>query len=145
VFIAFAVSTHSATLAVLLALGAATLMLGLFRAKLVPRNGLPPMIASMILGVVMLLTTNYALSGTFAWTPGGYGLAFRPHAAGRCDALSERPCPNPHLKLCPYRSQLPLGSTAAKPLKSPRNRDIFQEKQGDYCGKTSNYDEGLGI
>ncbi len=29
--------------------------------------------------------------------------------------------------------------------RNPRNRDIFQQKQGDYCGKTGNYDEGLGI
>jgi hypothetical protein len=38
---------------------------------------------------------------------------------------------------------------AAKKLSStkncPENRDIFQQKQGDYCGKTGNYDEGLGI
>jgi hypothetical protein len=44
VFIAFAVSTHSATLAVLLALGAAALMLNWLSAKLVPRDGLLPMI-----------------------------------------------------------------------------------------------------
>ncbi len=25
------------------------------------------------------------------------------------------------------------------------NRDIFQQKQGDYCGKTGNYHVGLGI
>jgi carboxymethylenebutenolidase len=30
-------------------------------------------------------------------------------------------------------------------LANRENRDIFAQKQGDYCGKTGNYDEGLGI
>jgi hypothetical protein len=109
VFIAFAVSTHSATLAVLIALGAAVLMLGWFSTKLVPRGGLAPMIASMMLGVAMLLSTNYALSGTLAWTPGGYGLAFgRMLQDGIVTRYLNDHCPNPQLKLCPYRNQLPL-------------------------------------
>jgi hypothetical protein len=109
VFIAFAVSTHSATLAVLIALGAAALMLGWFSAKLAPRGGLAPMIASMMLGVAMLLSTNYALSGTFAWTPGGYGLAFgRMLQDGIVTRYLNDHCRNQQLKLCPYRDQLPL-------------------------------------
>ena len=109
VFISFAVSTHSATLAVLIALGAAALMLGWFSAKLVPRGGPAPTIASIMLGVVMLLSTNYALSGAFAWTPGGYGLAFgRMLQDGIVTRYLNDHCPNPQLKLCPYRNQLPL-------------------------------------
>ena len=27
-------------------------------------------------GAIMLLSTNYALSGTVGWTPGGYSIAF---------------------------------------------------------------------
>ena len=108
VFIAFAVSTHSATLAVLVALGAAALMLSWLSAKLVPRDGLLPMIASMTVGVAMLLSTNYALSGSLAWTPGGYGLAFgRMLQDGIVTRYLNDHCPNPQLKLCPYRNQLP--------------------------------------
>jgi hypothetical protein len=29
--------------------------------------------------------------------------------------------------------------------RNPGNRDIFQQKQGDNCGKTDNYHVGLGI
>jgi hypothetical protein len=109
VFVAFAVSTHSATFAVLLALGGAALVSGLLSVKRVPRAGLTPMIASMALGAAMLLGTNYALSKTFAWTPGGYGLAFgRMLQDGIVTRYLNDHCPNPQLKLCSYRNQLPL-------------------------------------
>src|SRR5580692_3396021 len=75
-FIAFAGSTHSATFAVLLGLAAAALLLSWLSARLVPRAGLAPTIAAMALGAVMLLGANFAVGKTFAWTPGGYGLAF---------------------------------------------------------------------
>lgn len=109
VFIAFAGSTHSATLAVLIALGAAALILGWFSTKLVPRGGLVAMVSSMMLGVAMLLSTNYALSGTLSWTPGGFGLAFgRMLQDGIVTRYLNDHCPDPQLKLCPYRNQLPL-------------------------------------
>lgn len=108
-FIGFAVSTHSATLAVLIALGAAALMLSWFSVKLVPRGGLSPMLASMVLGVALLLSTNYTLSGSLGWTPGGYGLAFgRMLQDGIVTRYLNEHCPDPQLKLCPYRNQLPL-------------------------------------
>jgi hypothetical protein len=57
----------------------------------------------------MLLGTNYALSKTFAWTPGGYGLAFgRMLQDGIVTRYLNDHCPNPQLKLCSYRNQLPL-------------------------------------
>jgi hypothetical protein len=57
----------------------------------------------------MLLSTNYALSGSLAWTPGGYGLAFgRMLQDGIVTRYLNDHCPNPQLQLCPYRNQLPL-------------------------------------
>jgi hypothetical protein len=109
VFIAFAASTHSATLAVLLALGAMAVLVAWFSAKLVGRAGVAPMMASLALGVVMLLAANYALSRTFAWTPGGYGLAFgRMLQDGIVTRYLNDHCPDPQLKLCAYRNELPL-------------------------------------
>jgi hypothetical protein len=109
VFVAFSISTHSATFAVLVALGAMALLLGLFSAKLAPRGGLSPALAAMVLGAAMLLSTNYALSGTFAWTPGGYGLAFgRMLQDGVVTRYLNDHCPEQQLKLCPFRSELPL-------------------------------------
>src|ERR1700722_6854249 len=54
-FIAFAGSTHSATFAVLLGLGAAALLLSWLNAKFVPRAGLAPMAVALVLSAVMLL------------------------------------------------------------------------------------------
>jgi hypothetical protein len=109
VFIAFAVSTHSATYAVLLALSAAALVLTLLDVKLLPRARLVPMISAMVLGAALLLAGNFIVARTLAWTPGGYGIAFgRMLQDGIVTRYLNDHCPAAKLKLCPYRSQLPL-------------------------------------
>jgi hypothetical protein len=47
----------------------------------------------------------------------------------------------------PARPRRPSSSASQSPceISISGNRDIFQQKQGDYCGKTGNYDEGLGV
>jgi hypothetical protein len=63
---------------------------------------------TLVAGAAMLLSANFALSGQWAWTPGGYGVAF-----GRMmqDCIVARylndHCGKEKLKLCPYRNQLP--------------------------------------
>jgi hypothetical protein len=109
VFIAFAVSTHSATYAVLLALGAAAVFFSWLDAKLVPRAGFAPMAAAMVLGAAMLLAGNYVVGKALAWTPGGYGIAFgRMLQDGIVTRYLNDHCPAQHLQLCPYRNELPL-------------------------------------
>jgi hypothetical protein len=111
VFIAFAASTHSATYAVLLALGAAVLLLAWFSARLVPRTGLAAMSTAMVLGATMLVGANFVVSKTIAWTPGGYGLAFaRMLEDGIVTRYLNDHCPDPRLRLCPYRHDLPLSA-----------------------------------
>jgi hypothetical protein len=113
VFIAFAVSTHSGTFAVLLALSAAALALSFISIKFVPRSFLSHGIAAMVLGAAMLLAANYAASGTLAWTPGGYGIVFgRMLQDGIVTRYLDDHCPDPRLKLCPYRKVLPLDADA---------------------------------
>src|SRR5580700_9438808 len=108
-FIAFAGSTHSATFAVLLGLGAAALLLSWLNAKLVPRAGLAPMSAALALSAAMLLGANFIVSKTVAWTPGGYGLAFgRMLQDGIVTRYLDDHCATEQLKLCPYRNELPL-------------------------------------
>jgi hypothetical protein len=112
-FIAFAGSTHSATLAVLLGLAAAALLLSWLSAKLVPRAGLAPMTFALALSAAMLLGANYVVSKTIAWTPGGYGLAFgRMLQDGIVTRYLNDHCPKEELKLCPYRNELPLDADA---------------------------------
>lgn len=111
IFVAFAASTHSGTYAVLLGLGAMTIALSCVSAKLVPRIQLAQAIATLILSAVMLLSANCLVSGTLSWTPGGYGLAFaRMLEDGIVTRYLNDHCPDPRLRLCPYRHKLPLNA-----------------------------------
>ncbi len=108
-FIAFSASTHSATYAVLLGLVLAAFFGSWCSSTLVPRNGLMPMTAALVLGAMMLLGANYVVSRTIAWTPGGYGIAFgRMLQDGIVTRYLKDHCPDSRLQLCPYRDQLPL-------------------------------------
>ncbi|MBN8980731.1 MAG: hypothetical protein J0I29_05560 [Rhizobiales bacterium] len=108
VLIAFSVATHSATLAVLLAVLAFVALLGVFRRGVAVARRLIVALAAMACGAVMLLAANFALSGQLAWTPGGYGIAFARMLQDGIVAqyLNDR-CPDARLKLCPYRNELP--------------------------------------
>jgi hypothetical protein len=68
-FVAFAAATHSATFAVLLAIVAWAALV-----RLIWRDAIVALwrgAGAVALGATMLLTANFALSGNFAWTPGG--------------------------------------------------------------------------
>jgi hypothetical protein len=109
VFVAFAVSTHSATYAVLLALSVAAFILWLFNRKLMPGTAVGRAAIAMALGAAMLLAGNYIVAKRIAWTPGGYGIAFaRMLQDGIVTRYLDDHCPNARLKLCPYRNELPL-------------------------------------
>jgi hypothetical protein len=59
----------------------------------------------------MLLTTNFALSGRIAWTPGGYGIVFaRMLQDGIVVRYLDDHCPERRFKLCPYRHRLPTSA-----------------------------------
>src|SRR5262249_30425037 len=105
--IAFAAATHSATLAVLL-----PVLLLAFPVPLlsrIPPAGPPlPGGGALVAGAVMLLMTNLAFSGQFAWTPGGFGIAFgRMLQDGIVKRYLDDYCAVERLKLCPYRKELP--------------------------------------
>jgi hypothetical protein len=108
--IAFAAASHSATLAVLLAImifSIAVLLLSGARAlsRLVPAGG------AIAAGAVMLIAANFALSGQVAWTPGGFGIAFgRMLQDGIVKRYLDDHCPDARLKLCPYRNELPTNA-----------------------------------
>jgi len=108
VLIAFSVATHSATLAVLLAVLAFVALLGIFRRGFVVARRLIGGLAAMACGAIMLVAANFALSGQMAWTPGGYAIAFaRMLQDGIVAQYLNDHCPDTHLKLCPYRNELP--------------------------------------
>ena len=106
--IAFSAASHSATLAMLVAVVGAAALAAAFVRAIASARQLIYAAAAIKLGAVMLLTTNFALSGQFAWTPGGYGIAFgRMLQDGIVARYLKDHCPEAKLKLCPYRNELP--------------------------------------
>jgi hypothetical protein len=107
-FTAFAASTHSATLAVLLGLCCAGWIARPFLRGRIAVAGLLQGSLTLVAGAAMLLSANFALSGQLAWTPGGYGVAFgRMLQDGIVKQYLDDHCPQQKLKLCPYRNELP--------------------------------------
>jgi hypothetical protein len=107
-FTSFAAATHSATLGVLLGLCCVGWMLRPWLGARIPAIGLVHGSLTVIVGAMMLLAANFALSGQLAWTPGGSGVAFGRMLQDGIVAryLNDR-CPAMKLKLCPYRNELP--------------------------------------
>jgi hypothetical protein len=71
-------------------------------------GGLTQASLTIVAGAALLLSTNFALSGQVAWTPGGYGVAFgRMLQDGIVARYLNDHCPQQQLKLCPYRDRLP--------------------------------------
>ena len=105
--IAFAVATHSATFAVVVALLAAAI-LAWWYLRIGAAAGIVRGLAAVALGAAMLLGANYAVAGKLAWTPGGVALSFgRMLQDGIVDRYLADHCPERRMKLCPHRHELP--------------------------------------
>jgi hypothetical protein len=107
VLIAFAAATHNATLAIVLALlGAAAFARWLFGIGSVA--GILRGLAATILAAALVVGSNYLVARELTWTPGGLALSFgRMLQDGIVDRYLGDHCPDPHLRLCTYRSVLP--------------------------------------
>lgn len=108
VFTAFAVASHNATLAVLLGLVSVAAIGRHWLRDTIPLKGIAQGIAALATGAAMLLAANMMIAGKFAWTPGGYGIAFsRILQDGIVARYLNDHCATEKLKLCPYRNDLP--------------------------------------
>ena len=108
VLVAVSAATHSATLAVLLALLAAGAIACLIDRTRVPLAGLGRGFVALALGTVMVFAANYLIVRQITWTPGGFALSFgRMLQDGIVDKYLDEHCPDPALQLCTYKSQLP--------------------------------------
>ena len=108
VFTAFSAATHSATFGVLFGLCLAGWMARPLLGRRLPFAGLAHGSLTIVVGGLMLVSANHALSGNWAWTPGGYGVAFgRMMQDGIVARYLNDHCPRQHFKLCPYRNELP--------------------------------------
>jgi hypothetical protein len=112
-FIAFAVASHSATFLLLLALAIAASVVSCLDRALLPRVAVARAACALTLGAAMLVGANYAIAKQFSWTPGGYGIVFaRMLQDGIVARYLDRHCPDPKLRLCPYRHELPDSADA---------------------------------
>ena len=106
--VAFAAASHSGTFAMLLAVFVAGAAARLLLRVAMPARALAQGGGALMLGALMLLTANFALSGRWMWTPGGYGIAFgRLLQDGIVARYLKAHCPEPRLRLCPYQNELP--------------------------------------
>jgi hypothetical protein len=110
--LAFSAATHTATLAVLLALLAAGFVVAIVRRRLVPFAGLARGALAIAISIALLLAANLAVAGRLAWTPGGSAIPFgRMLQAGIVTRYLAERCPDPRLpKLCANRDKLPIDS-----------------------------------
>jgi hypothetical protein len=107
-FIAFAVATHNATLAVLMLLVTASFVIAAIDRAKVPMIGIGRGALALALGAALLLTTNYLVARKVAWTPGGIALMFgRMLNEGIVHRFLAEHCPDPRFKLCDHLSELP--------------------------------------
>lgn len=129
--IAFAAASHSATLTVLAGLLALGLAVWLLARAAVPGAGLARGAVAVAFGVALLLAGNHAVTRRLTWTPGGSGILFgRMLQAGIVHRYLADHCPDPGLRLCAHRDEI------------PQNADEFLWGQGvfDRLGRF----EGLG-
>ncbi|MGC2114553.1 MAG: hypothetical protein WA656_08535 [Pseudolabrys sp.] len=106
--IAVSAATHTATVAVLMVLILAAVVLWTIQPHRMPlvriRNGL----LALALGAVLLLATNFVVAKQLTWTPGGFALSFgRMLQDGIVKKYLNDHCPDPKLMLCAYKQQLP--------------------------------------
>jgi hypothetical protein len=111
--VAVAGATHSATYALFLAMLAGALLWHTRPNGPVSLPRLRDGAIALVLGAIVTLTANWSVSGQFAWTPGGAALSFgRMLQDGIVTRYLDDHCPDPRLRLCPYRAELPLDADA---------------------------------
>ena len=113
VFAAASAATHSATMAVLSGLVVVAMIVWLIDRARIPYRRLLRAIAALLLGMLMVVTTNALVTGRPGWTPGGYALSFgRMLQDGIVKKYLDAHCPDASLRLCPYKDQLPRNADA---------------------------------
>lgn len=108
ILIAVSAATHSATIAVQLGLVAAAGLLWLIDRTRMPLARLGHGILALALGAAMVFAADAVVAKRLAWTPGGFALSFgRMLQDGIVKKYLDQHCPDPALRLCAYKDQLP--------------------------------------
>jgi hypothetical protein len=110
--VAFALASHMAVLALLLVLFAAFAILWPLAPRLwLPRPRLSAPALALVAGLVFAPLSNLVIAGQFTFTPGGANFFFARLVQDGIVAryLADR-CPDPTLRLCAYRDQMPTNA-----------------------------------
>lgn len=103
--IAFAIAAHMAFMGVALGMVAALLVIGLL--KDFPRPRLAMAAGALAAGLLLAPLSNLAITGNFAFTPGGASFLFnRMVEDGAVQRYLDKACPDSTLRICPYRSEI---------------------------------------
>ena len=108
VLIAVSAATHNATLAVLLGLLACAAVLRFIRKERIPLANLGRGVVALVLGCALVFAADFIVVRRLAWTPGGFALSFgRMLQDGIVKKYLDEHCPEPSLRLCAYKDELP--------------------------------------
>ena len=106
--VAVAAATHNATFAVLSGLIVVAALIAWLDDWRLPRPRLAGGCFAIVLGAGLVFAADYAVAGRLVWTPGGFALSFgRMLQDGIVQKYLDRHCPDPALRLCAYKDQLP--------------------------------------
>jgi len=108
VLTAVSAATHSATIAVLMALFGAAILFWFIDRKRMTTAALARGVIALVLGAVLVLAADFIVAKRLAWTPGGFALSFgRMLQDGIVKRYLNDHCPDAKLQLCAYKDQLP--------------------------------------
>ncbi len=106
--IIFAIPSHMAAAGLCLGLLAALGLLVRFASHALPKPRLTLAAAAVASGIALCPLSNLAITGTFAFTPGGSSFLFgRLIEDGIVERYLDERCPDPGLRICAYKSKLP--------------------------------------
>jgi hypothetical protein len=104
----FAITSHMAAAALCAGLLAALWLLSRIPALALPKLRLHYAAAAVALGILLCPVSNLAITGSFAFTPGGSSFLFgRLVEDGILDRYLEDRCPDPRVVLCDYLDDMP--------------------------------------
>ena len=101
-------ATHSGTMVMLLGLVLAATLVWLFDSARIPYARLLRATSALLIGTLMVVAANGAVTGRVGWTPGGFALSFgRMLEDGIVKRYLDDHCPDTTLRLCPHKDALP--------------------------------------
>lgn len=105
---AFAIVCHMAAAGLCVGLVTVLWLIGRLPRLGLPKPRLGCAAAAVIAGVVLCPISNWAITGTFAFTPGGWSFLFgRLVEDGIVARYLKDRCPDPTIRLCAYRADVP--------------------------------------